>query len=72
MTPQVGAVSVLINFLRTKEEEVGQRKACTIKARLPQAGKSDRKPDKQGNIININGGPYSIRKKFQAYAGIIF
>ena len=40
-------VSVLTKLLRFRKEEVGQRKACTFKTRLPQAGKPARKLDKQ-------------------------
>ena len=37
------------------EGEVGQRKICISKARLPRAGKPARKFDERGYIFDING-----------------
>ena len=37
------------------EKEINQRKSCTFQARLPHAGKSARKLDKRGYIVDING-----------------
>ena len=53
---QVNAVSVLTKILQTREEEeVGQHKGCTFKARLADAAKPARNVDKRSYIFDING-----------------
>ena len=53
--PQVNEGSALTKLLQDREEEVGQRKGSTIKARLSHAGKLVRKFEIRGYIFDING-----------------
>ena len=49
------AVPALTKTTKTrKEEEIGQHKGCTSKARLPYAGKQARKFDKRSYILDVN------------------